>query len=195
MACPRAHGPMGQRRSCNDKQHFCSASLGQAFNMLLSSLLCPFTNKETEAPKANQLWRRVTQKLGGGGGACLLTSSPLASAGSLGPPPGGVPTNPRFFPSSTLLPSCVRSPLASCVLSSHPRAVPRPHPRKTRPLPQDMGREALLSSPPSLPLLHLYTPAVSLPRHNHHTGAGKEERPGEARQGWPDWGHSQLSGS
>lgn len=126
--------------------------------------------------------------------ACLLPHRwPLLAPWD--PPPGGVPTNPRFFPSSTLLPSCVRSPLASCVLSSHPRAVPRPHPRKTRPLPQDMGREALLSSPPSLPLLHLYTPAVSLPRHNHHTGAGKEERPGEARQGWPDWGHSQLSGS
>lgn len=128
-----------------------------------------------------------------GGPACLLPHRwPLLAPWD---PPRGCAHKPQVFLLFHFASLLCSFPLASCVLSSHPRAVPCPHPLKARPLPQDMGREALLSSPPSPPVLHLYTPAVSLPRHNHHTGAGKEERPGEARQGWPDWRHSQLSGS
>lgn len=174
MACPRACGPMGQRRSCNDKQHFCSASLGQAFDMLLSSLLCPFTNKETEAPKANQLWRRVMQKLRGGGRACLLASSPLASAGSLGPPQGVCPQTPGFSPLPLCFPPVfVPLGLLRALLPSTGSALPTPTEGQTA-APGHGQRGSPLLSPFSACPPPLHPSCISSPAQSPH--GGRERR-------------------
>lgn len=85
--------PVGQRCHWNGEQPFCGASLGQAFDTLLSSLWCPFTDEEIEALKANQQGHAAAQRRRQGLLAC---SSPLVSAGSLGLSRGCAP-KPQFF--------------------------------------------------------------------------------------------------
>lgn len=179
MAWPRAHGPWVRGVAGTTSQHFSGASLGQAFDTLLSPLLCPFTDEETEALKSHQQGHAAAQRRRQGLLAC---SSPLVSAGSLGLSRGVRSQTPVFFPLfyfASLLRSLplgvLPAPLIRRLCPAHAHGRPDL-------LPQRTGRGPLLSSLRS-PSLHPLSCISSLA---HHLEAGEEERPGEAGQGWPD---------
>lgn len=171
--------PVGQRCHWNGEQPFCGASLGQAFDTLLSPLLCPFTDEETEALKANQQGHAA---LRGGGRGCWPVPH-LWSLLARWDSPGGAPPNPSFFYSFTLLSSCVYSPLASCLLPSHPWLCPAHTHGRPDHCPKEQAKRLFsplpFLCPPRPPSSCISSPA-------RHPEAGEEERPEEAGQGWPD---------